>query len=326
MDGLWLKHSNACPFVYACAMDPLSELLSGIRAESAVLGDAILKAPWVLRFDDRAPLTMLTMVRGGGVLILADGGEVELKGGQTAVVSGSEPFRLADCAASITRPHTEYWITCFDPETSHPGEPPASGRDGDPHATSMFVGAYRNTGRRHERLLKALPSALVVDDETEVCAWLEATAMELAERRPGTQALIDRLFDWGLVCTLRTWFDREGCAAPGWYRGFTDPVAGPALAAIHARPFQPWTVAALAAEAGVSRALFAKRFTEIMGEPPLTYLTEWRMERAEELLSDRDLTVAQVARAVGYADAFGFSAAFKRRRGQSPSEFRNTDT
>ncbi len=323
MDGLWLKRSNACLFVYDRAMDPLSELLGGIRAESAILGDAILKAPWVLRFDDRAPLTMLTMVRGGGVLFLADGSEVEVKGGQTAVVSGGEPFRLADCAASIARPHTEYWITCFEPETRHPGEPPVSGHDDDPEVTSMFVGAYRATGRRHERLLKALPSALVVDDEADVCAWLDATAMELAVRRPGTQALIDRLFDWGLVCTLRTWFDQEGGAAPGWYRGFADPVAGPALAAIHAKPFHPWTVAALAAEAGVSRALFAKRFTEIMGEPPLTYLTEWRMERAEDLLSDRDLTVAQVAKAVGYADAFGFSAAFKRRRGQSPTEFRN---
>ncbi|WP_211228385.1 AraC family transcriptional regulator [Glycomyces tenuis] len=302
-------------------MDPLSELLGGIRAEGAVFNDAVLEAPWVLYFDDRAPLTMLTMTQGSGVLLLPGGGEVGLKGGQTAVIRGNEPFRLADTAASAERPHTEYWITCFDTESCVPGRAPANGH-GEQDATSIFVGAYRNTGRRHERLLRALPPALVIDEDPDACAWLDTSAMELTDRRPGTQALIDRLFDWGLVCTLRAWFDREGQDAPGWYRGFADAVVGPALEAVHSEPFKPWTVASLAAEAGVSRALFAKRFTEVMGEPPLSYLTEWRMERAEELLSDRDLTVAQVARAVGYADPFGFSAAFKRRRGQSPTDFR----
>ena len=91
---------------------------------------------------------------------------------------------------------------------------------------------------------------------------------------------------------------------------------------IHNRPEHPWTVASLAAEAAVSRALFAKRFTEVIGEPPLTYLTEWRMAEAEELLADPARSVAQVATSVGYSDAFGFSAAFKRSRGSSPTEFR----
>jgi AraC-like DNA-binding protein len=101
-------------------------------------------------------------------------------------------------------------------------------------------------------------------------------------------------------------------------------VVGPALEAMHRQPSAGWTVASLAAAAGVSRALFARRFTEVMGQSPLAYLTECRMDDAEELLSDRTLTVAQVAKAVGYADAFGFSAAFKRHRGVRPSEFRAT--
>ncbi|HEX2143340.1 MAG TPA: AraC family transcriptional regulator [Glycomyces sp.] len=302
-------------------MDPLSELLGGIRAEGALIGDAILKAPWVVRFDDRAPLTMITVARGGGVLLLAEGSEVKVRAGQTAVVRGSEPFRMADEAASVERPHLDYWLTCFDPEACAEVEPPKPVAD-DGEATALFVGAYRASGRRHERLMRALPQALVVDDETDVCVWLDACAMDIAGRKPGTQAFIDRLFDWGLVCTLRTWFDQQGQRAPVWYRGFTDPVAGPALEAIHTRPATPWTVADLAGEAGVSRALLAKRFNEIMGEPPLTYLTEWRMELAEELLADPDRTVAQVARTVGYADQFSFSNAFKRRKGLSPTEYR----
>ncbi|MFC3493176.1 AraC family transcriptional regulator [Glycomyces rhizosphaerae] len=302
-------------------MDPLSELLGGIRAEGAILSDAILKAPWVVRFDDRAPLTMVTVARGGGVILLADGTEVKVRAGQTAVVNGGESFCMADETASVDRPHLDYWLTCFEPGASAECSPPNLVAD-EGEATALFVGAYRASGRRHERLMRALPPVLVIDDGSDVCAWLDACAMDLEGRKPGTQAFIDRLFDWGLVCTLRTWFDDQGERAPVWYQGFTDPVAGPALEAIHTRPAKPWTVADLAGEAGVSRALLAKRFNEIMGEPPLTYLTEWRMQLAEELLADPDLTVAQVARRIGYADQFGFSNAFKRRKGLSPTTFR----
>lgn len=302
-------------------MDPLSELLAGIRAEGAILGDALLKAPWVVRFDDRAPLTMITVARGRATLIFPDGAQTHVVAGQTAVVNSQEPFRMADEPASLERPHLDYWLTCFDLEAcgaEYNPLPPG----GEGSATSMFVGAYRASGRRHERLLRALPRVIVVDDAADVSSWLDVCASEMDSRRPGTQAFIDRLFDWGLVCTLRTWFDAEGGRAPAWYRGFTDPVAGPALEAIHNRPADPWTVADLAASAGVSRALLAKRFNEIMGEPPLAYLTERRMELAEELLADPDLTIAQIARTVGYADQFGFSNAFKRRKGMSPTAFR----
>ncbi|WP_281186313.1 helix-turn-helix transcriptional regulator [Nocardia crassostreae] len=102
-----------------------------------------------------------------------------------------------------------------------------------------------------------------------------------------------------------------------------DEIVAPALQAIHTYTGKGWTVAALAAESGVSRALFAKRFAAVMGQPPLNYLTECRMDEAEELLADSDLTVAQVAKKVGYADAFGFSAAFKRHRGMIPKAFRS---
>lgn len=85
-------------------------------------------------------------------------------------------------------------------------------------------------------------------------------------------------------------------------------------------------MASLAARSGVSRALFAKRFTQLMGRPPLAYLTECRLDEAAALLADTDLSIAQIARSVGYADAFGFSAAFKRHKGLSPSVFRATTT
>jgi AraC-like DNA-binding protein len=305
-------------------VDPLSSLLSGIRAEGSVVSHAVLTAPWSIRFTDDAPLTMVSVLRGGGTLLLSDSTERAVGVGDTAIVRGPAPFRLVDGPTTLDRPHTEYEIACFTPDAECTGQELGGIRWGtDPDgATALIVGAYRASGHRHERLLHALPPVLVINEDVEVCAWLETAAADAARLTAGSQALMDRLLDWALVCTLRNWFDEAGADAPSWYRGLADPVLGPALQAFHGRPAEPWTVASLARQAGVSRALFAKRFTELMGRPPLAYLTECRMADAEALLTDTDLSIAQIAKSVGYADAFGFSAAFKRHKGRSPSTFR----
>jgi AraC-like DNA-binding protein len=305
-------------------MDPLSSLLSGIRAEGSVVSHAVLTVPWTIRFSDAAPLTMISVLRGGGTLLLADGTERAVGVGDTAIVRGPEPFHLADRPGTVRGSHAAYEIACFTESAGCSAQELGGIRWGadSKEATALIVGAYRASGHRHERLLRALPPVLVMKEDVEVCAWLETAATDAARLSAGSQALMDRLLDWALVCTLRSWFDRAGADAPSWYRGLTDPVLAPALHAFHDRPAEPWTVASLAARAGVSRALFAKRFTRLMGRPPLAYLTECRMDEAEALLSDTDLGIAQIARSVGYADAFGFSAAYKRHKGVSPSAHR----
>lgn len=294
------------------------------------MAHAVLRPPWTIRFADRAPLIMVTVLRGGGTLVLADGSRTGLAAGDTALVQATEPFHLVDTPAALDRPHARYELSCFVPDGFGPADfdcavpelIDAPWKEGAPEETSLLVGAYRAAGRRHERLLRALPQVMVVHEDPDMCLWLERSAADAVRLSAGAQALMDRLLDWALVCTLRSWLAEQRDCAPAWYRGMADPVVGPALAAIHDRPFDRWTVASLATEAAVSRALFARRFTEVMGEPPLAYLTEWRMAEAEELLADPTRSVAQVATTVGYSDAFGFSAAFKRLRGTSPTEFR----
>jgi AraC-like DNA-binding protein len=304
-------------------MDPLSALLSGIRAEGSVVSHVVLTEPWAVRFADSAPLTMISVLRGGGVLLLPDGTQRAVGAGDTALVRGPGPFHLVDHPATLDACHTAYEITCFTDSSGCGAQELGGIRWGDSQdATALIVGAYRASGHRHERLLRALPPVLVVEEEAEVCAWLETAAADAARLSAGSQALMDRLLDWALVCTLRCWFDRAGSDAPSWYRGLADPVLAPALRSFHDRPAERWTVASLAARAGVSRALFARRFTQLMGLPPLAYITECRMDEAEALLAATDLGMAQIARSVGYADAFGFSAAFKRHKGRSPSAFR----
>ena len=125
-------------------------------------------------------------------------------------------------------------------------------------------------------------------------------AEEIGKDEPGQEAVLDRLLDLLLIAVLRAWFARPEAEAPGWYRAHADPVVGPALRLLHNSPAQPWTVAGLAREIGVSRAALARRFNELVGEPPMAYLTSWRITLAADLLREPGATVGSVAPQVGY--------------------------
>jgi AraC-like DNA-binding protein len=134
---------------------------------------------------------------------------------------------------------------------------------------------------------------------------------------------------WGLLWLLyilRAWLDQQPArgATTGWAAALSDPVTTAALQAIHQAPAQPWTVATLAAEAGLSRAPFARRFAALLGQPPLTYLTWWRMTTAARLLHESDAPLSAIAARVGYASEFAFANAFKRQYGTAPGRYRHT--
>lgn len=273
-------------------MDPFDDLLRGVRADGAGLDRRELSPPWVLRFPGRAVLTLCAPLRGETWLSHAEGGEPRLlRVGDTAVARG--PFTLTD----------------------GPGQT-------DP--TVLLVGTYEVLGEVSRRLLGVLPPVLVVPEHDGCASIRDFLDSQPGACGPGPQVVQDRLLDWLLVCTLRDWFDQPEARSPGWYRALGDDTVGPVLRAMHAAPDRPWTLATLAGEAGVSRTTLAKRFTELVGEPPLTYLTDWRMTLAADLLTGSTATVAAVAHRVGYADAFGFSAAFKRFHGVSPSQYRKS--
>ncbi|MFP8943071.1 AraC family transcriptional regulator [Streptomyces fenghuangensis] len=290
-------------------MDPFDDLLRGIRANGADFRRTEMSPPWALRFTDGASLTLCAPLRGEvwvsgpGAEAGGDGGEPQrVRAGDAAIVRGPEPFVLTGRSAP--------------PGPAAATEPP--GR------TVLVTGTYRAPGRTAQRLLGVLPPVLVVPGGQECLTLLKALEAQVTAACPPDRRVVqDRLLDWLLVCTLRGWLDRPEAVPDGWFRALGDEVAGPALRAMHAAPDRPWTLAALAAGAGVSRTTLAGRFTRLVGEPPLTYLTEWRMSLAADLLTaEPTTTVAAVARRVGYADAFGFSAAFKRFHGVSPSRYR----
>lgn len=301
-------------------MDALSNLLRGVRADGVLLSRLTPSPPWGLRVESRSPLTLCSPLRGEGWLVLpGDVAPTRLRAGDTAIVRGPLSFSYVDGIDDETdRPCTEVCradsaeVARLDPQEAPEG------------ASSLLVAEFPVHGAVGRRLLDALPPLLMVPADPSCEDILDYIAAEVIAGRPGQQVVLERLLEWVLVCTLRAWFDTPGCAAPPWYLAMADPLVGSALRAIHDDHAQSWTVASLAQTTGVSRATLAKRFTDLVGEPPLTYLTGWRMAVAADLLAEPGATVAGVAARVGYADAFGFSAAFKRTRGMSPSDFRRT--
>ena len=311
-------------------MDAFGDLLRGMRAHGSLFGSSTLSPPWALHFVDGAPLTLCTVLGGSGWIVPEHRPPEQLRAGETVVVRGPATFSFVDvvgtraapiaCGEHCATPEqggTRFRLGWNDDSCGYP----AAG------ATTLIVGAYPVRGEISRRLLDALPVVLRVASGGATDAVRDHLAAEVAADTPGQQVVLDRLLDWMLVCALREFFDRPGGDPPAWYAAQRDPVVGDALRLLHAEPAAPWSVAALAGRTGVSRSTLAKRFAELVGEPPLTYLTRWRMTLAVDLLTERETaTVAEVGRAVGYADAFAFSAAFKRIRGISPSEFRRTGT
>src|SRR5690606_6544236 len=142
--------------------------------------------------------------------------------------------------------------------------------------------------------------------------------------RPGTDAVVTSLLETLQLYILRAWSATAGeaCAHTGWAAALADPVVSKALDAIHRDPARRWTVESLGACAGMSRAAFARRFTSLVGRPPLAYLTWWRLATAARMLRESDASVAEVAARVGYGSEFAFSAAFKREYGLPPGRYR----
>ncbi|MFF0717511.1 AraC family transcriptional regulator [Micromonospora sp. NPDC003816] len=300
-------------------MDPFDTLLRDVRAEGAAFGRSVLSPSWALRFTDGAPLTLCVPLRGEAWIVHPERDEpVLVRVGEAVVVRGPQPFVLSAEPRSTFRPDELRDVDCRQSPGIRTPDP-----DPDPDEQMLLLaGAYHVQGQAPHRLLGVLPPVLVVPDDHDCSSLRDYLDFQLGGCRPGRQVVLDRLLDWLLVCTIRDWFDQPGAEAPRWYRALGDDTVGPVLRAMHDAPGAPWTLASLAARAGVSRTTLAKRFTELMGEPPLTYLTDWRMTLAADMLTGTTATVAAMARQLGYSDAFGFSTAFKRVHGVSPREHR----
>jgi len=307
-------------------MDVLDDLLAGTRARDGVFNLTILDPPWALEIRDEAPLALATLVRGSG-WVTRDGIEpVRMAEGDVAIFTGPTPYVVGDSVETAPQLRIHPGGIC-EPLPGAPVDYSArlgvrtyDGRA--PGSVMVASGTYQLAGDVSRRLVMALPSVLVVPAGDVAGSVMDMVSSEIQRDAAGQQSVLDRWLDLALITTLRAWFDRPESHAPGWYQAHTDPVAGTALRLLHEDPAYPWNVTELADRVGVSRASLARRFTALVGEAPMSYLTGWRITLAADQLRATKDTVETIARRVGYANAFALSVAFKRVRGTTPTAHR----
>ncbi|GAB3965581.1 AraC family transcriptional regulator [Actinoallomurus acanthiterrae] len=308
-------------------MDVLSDVIAVMRTGAPRSAWVEWQAPWGQRFRTVPGAAGFQIVlRGLCWLIPEDGDPVPLSAGDVVFLPHGGSHGLADVPSTPLAEHT------CDPQDDSRFErryaAPPAGRRGDSPTTVTLCGAYQLDAARVHPLLSDLPPLLHLPARLgrhpRLRAAVDLLGAELEEPRPGTDALVPALLDTLLVYILRAWFTEQPVrgGTTGWAAALADPAISTALEAIHREPAYPWTVAELGARAGLSRAAFSRRFTALVGRPPLAYLTWWRLTTAMRLLRSSDAPLHAVARQVGYTSEFAFANAFKREFDVAPGRYR----
>jgi AraC-like DNA-binding protein len=193
--------------------------------------------------------------------------------------------------------------------------------------TTLFCGAVRFADQLARTLVEALPAAMVIDvSDSPQMDWMQSTlrliAAEAQALQPGHEAVLTRLGDVLAIQAIRSWIQAYPPVRTGWIAALQDPKIGRAITLIHHDPGRAWTLAEVAREVAMSRSAFAARFSELVGEPMMHYLTRWRMHVALESLRQNGTPVAEVAERLGYRSKAAFSRAFKRIVTKSPGAVR----
>lgn len=306
----------------ADASDVLTSVMDAVRLRSRVFCRSELKAPWGMALP-RSDYAHFHVIERGGAWLRVEGQEpVALAGGDLVVVPHGTGHTLVDALGTKARPLAEM-----------AGRRPSEGGcvvmrgGGEGAETRLVCGSFRFERREAHPLVELLPPLIHLRPaETPAAEWLEATlrflAWETREARPGTETIVSRLTDVIFVQVLRAWIESLPEGQGGWMGALRDRQVGAALALVHRAPERDFTNASLAEAVGMSRSRFAARFTALVGEPPLTYVSRWRLETAAGLLLDGALSLAEVAARVGYESEAAFSKAFRRRFGTPPGAYR----
>jgi AraC-like DNA-binding protein len=312
-------------------MDVLSDVIAVMRTGEPRSARVEWHAPWGQRYSPVPGAGFQVILQGSCWLIPAAGEPIALGVGDVVFFPHGGTHAVADSPSTPLGGHA-----CDPSDGARSGQryaSPPSGRvreDGGASVTTVTLcGAYQLDPARAHPLLTDLPEIVYLParlgHRPELRAAIDLLGSELEHRRPGADALVPALLDTLLVYILRAWFEEQSArgVATGWAAALRDPATAAALDSIHRDPAAPWTVQRLGIQAGLSRAVFARRFTALVGQPPLTYLTWWRMTIAARILRDSDAPLSIVAKQVGYGSEFAFAAAFKRKYGTPPGKYRH---
>jgi AraC-like DNA-binding protein len=299
-------------------MDVLSDVLTTMRTGRPHAARTRSQAPWGVRFSTTNAAGCHVILRGSCYLTVAGSTPLALSPGDVALVPGQGTYTLGDQPGTPT--------IDFDLPDDGGDEIDTIELLGEGSAvTETLCAAYFLDRARMHPLLRDLPPVIhlpaVAGSQSSLSKAVDLLGAELGSPRHGTSVIVPALIDALLLLILREWIEQQPTNEP-WAVTLNDSSILPALRAIHSRPADAWTVAALAQESGLSRATFAAKFKTSVGMPPLTYLSWWRMTLAGRELRDSSATIASVAHRVGYTSEFAFTKAFKREFGIAPQGYR----
>ncbi|MDB5998545.1 MAG: btr [Rhizobacter sp.] len=304
--------------VFADRQDPVAQTLHLLRMSGVVYCQSQLSAPWGLAMPPMAGCLMFHVFTSGGGWLRVDGEPArELRAGDFALVPHgvghsllSDPSVVGEPLFALGREPVADWFEVLR-------------HGGGGEVSEVICGAVRFDDPVARHLAASLPALITIEGlHAAEMEWLHSSfkllVAEATQQRPGGETVITRLADILVIQAIRSWLESDAARQTGWLRGLQDRHVGRALARIHRDLAQPWTLAGLAREAGLSRSAFAARFTHCVGTPPMEYLTQWRMRVAQARLKERKLGLAQLAGDVGYDSEAAFSRAFKRVTGITP--------
>lgn len=315
-------------------MDALSDVLRVIRLTGGVFLDAAFSAPWCVLSDfqprDCRVMTSLDpvalvafhyVVEGAAVLQVPGHDPVRLRAGEMVLMVRSGAHTLA--SETGLRPVDAHQLMRFGADGGLARIVHGGGGD-----TTRIVCGYVGSDVRRHPLFDLLPPILPLDlngrrGSDWVAASFRFAADEVAAARPGSAMVLAKLSELLFVEAVREYVAALPADRQGWLAGLRDPAVGRALALIHARPGHAWTTESLAAEALLSRSAFAERFTDLVGVPPMSYFTSWRMQLAAQALRESRQSIGQIAASIGYESEATFTRAFKREVGVTPGRYRS---
>ena len=313
-------------------MDALSDLLRVLRFTGGVFLDATFRMPWCVHSqvtqEDCTPgtpgasLVAFHYVLDGHVEIsIGDAPPRACNAGDLIVVVRND-VHLFGSDLDLPPMRAESFIR----QSSRDELASIDAGDGDT-VVSRFVCGYLGTSVQNHPLLDALPDLLVANVRGRPCAeWVESSFRFAARTRvshqPGAQDVLARLSELLFVEAVRGYIEHLPPEATDWLSALRDPPLARALSAMHARVAHPWTTEQLAEEALLSRSAFAERFARMLGVPPMTYLTRWRMLVAAQRLRESRASIGQIAAEVGYESESTFTRAFTREMGTTPGACR----
>ncbi|WP_292528776.1 AraC family transcriptional regulator [Methylocystis sp.] len=317
--------------------DALSDVLSAVRLSGSVFFDVTAKSPWVAEAPPAAQIAnevtpgaqhaieYHVVTRGSCWISLiseAVFGPVRLEEGDIAVIPHGDPHVVSSAPGMRAEPNLDMHRRPEDANAL-----PFALRTGGEGAsdTHVICGFFSCDARPFNPLLDSLPRFMRLrrdDSQGLLDQFIRFAAAETENKRAGSQSVLNRLSELMFVEVIRLHMDQLANNSTGWLAGLRDPLVGRALTLLHARPTHAWTLEELAAQAAASRSVLADRFSQLVGCPPIQYLTQWRMQIAAKRLADPGVKVAAVAHEIGYESEAAFSRAFKKIVGRSPSQWR----